>query len=1110
MTSVLQKIIQPDTDAVKQGTTELNAALQKSEGVSQLCQVLGDKAVKAELRQCAAAMLRRHLMPSKHWQRLTPDTKQALRDGLLNVLGSEADSSVRTALAMLVGLVARHEPWPVLLQRVHAMIAAEDLPQKQLALYLLSVLSSEAVQCLVPQLAHLLVQLDAALSDSRLLPPSVGHAIATLARLAEVVGEEHASAMQAVVRKVVTVSQGLLPQDEQPVWEAIELLEVLVESEVPVLANDLPATVQFCIALGSNAQLGDGLRIKAITFLGLVTRYKKKYLLKHKLGSPLVLALFEVLCEEASDDNPLGILMADSPDNAAGSSGDDEVMQTAAQALDTCARHLPPDRLLQPLMPAVEAALQSEDRNRVKGGYLALAMITDGCSERLRTKHIEVLLQCVCRGVTSDQQVVRDSALLALAQFADYLQPDISRYHQQVLPIIFTYLTQVCESSKNGTSDPPGASRIFYAVEVFCENMEQEDLLPHLQELLHHVLAILQVEQTSQYMKKNAISVIGAVALSVKEHMAPYFEQIVALLKTHLLVETNSDSSRLQLQSLETLAQLTRSLGGQHIEKYAGDITQLAQSLLSSAVKQDDPDLKKTCYRLFAALASVMQDRLAPELPGVIDSMVTSLQSSEGVVPVLKDEANKAILQSLGEIEYTDSENEGDEDDEDEEDDLDVAGYSVENAFLEEKEDTCVALRELAESCGEGFIPFISRVAADVFKLVNYPNEDVRQAALVTMTQFVIALAKSTSPQAEEGFEHWVRVMVAKMSELVRTDEYSVVTAGLEGYADLLTGAGSRVLRYEGHLAAMLACVTDVFNKKTKCQRDDAGDDDEDDSSLDEAEMDEMLVESAGDIIVPLGKALGPAQFAQHFPSVLALLGRRLRPNSTECVRSYVVGNLAECVDVLGTECVPFLVSLLPVFMQWARDPSSGEVRGNAIYGLGLLGLHGGEAVVPSLPGMLMGLSEIMAIEKEPRPADNICGALARIVGAHANAVPVATILPALLNYLPLREDFEENMTVFSTFSALYQQREPTVLQHLHVVLRGAAFVYTTSQADPACQAVIEDLVRRIKVDSPDQLNSILQTFPEPELRARIEKAASSSPPAPEGVAAASGGPATK
>ena len=45
--------------------------------------------------------------------------------------------------------------------------------------------------------------------------------------------------------------------------------------------------------------------------------------------------------------------------------------------------------------------------------------------------------------VVSFVQVVRDSALLALAQFADYLQPDISGYHHQLLPIIFTYLTQV-------------------------------------------------------------------------------------------------------------------------------------------------------------------------------------------------------------------------------------------------------------------------------------------------------------------------------------------------------------------------------------------------------------------------------------------------------------------------------------------------------------------------------------------------------------------------------------------------------------------------------------------------------------------------------------------
>ena len=40
-------------------------------------------------------------------------------------------------------------------------------------------------------------------------------------------------------------------------------------------------------------------------------------------------------------------------------------MQSAAQSLDTCARHLAPDKLLSPLMPAVEEALKSQDNQKV-------------------------------------------------------------------------------------------------------------------------------------------------------------------------------------------------------------------------------------------------------------------------------------------------------------------------------------------------------------------------------------------------------------------------------------------------------------------------------------------------------------------------------------------------------------------------------------------------------------------------------------------------------------------------------------------------------------------------------------------------------------------------
>ncbi|KAA0186843.1 hypothetical protein HAZT_HAZT008260 [Hyalella azteca] len=648
----------------------------------------------------------------------------------------------------------------------------------------------------------------------------------------------------------------------------------------------------------------------------------------------------------------------------------------------------------------------------------------------------------------------------------------------------------VCNRSQNGCPDPPGATRLFYAVEVFCENMEQQDLLPHVEPLLQHVMAILQVERTSPYMKKNAISVLGSMALSVKEHMAVHFEKVVALLKIYLLGESQGDSTPLQLQSLETLAQLTRSLGTQHIQPYANDIIELAMVLLQRSKAKDDPELRKTCYRLFSALASVLHEKLTPHLPPLVESIQASLQSKQGVVPVLKNDSNEAVLQRLGELEYSEGE---------EEEDLDVAGYSVENIFLEEKEDTCVALRELAESCGEGFVPFIPRIAQDVFDLVAYPNEDVRQAALVTMTHFVIALSKRTSDEGVKCFDDWTARVMSKLSEVILNDEYSVVTSALEGYSELLGGVGERLLQQPQHLPSILASVTNVFTCKTKCQR--AGDDDDDDdASMDEAEMDEMLVEYAGDVLDPLGKVLGPARFSQHFPAIVQLFAKRLRPSSSECVRSYVVGKLAECVEILGPHCAPFIHVLMPIFVAGARDLSSGEVRGNGIYGLGLLGLHGGEMVLPHLPGVLMCLSEVMAVEKEAQASDNICGALARIIAAHGRSVPIPTVLPAVLNCLPLREDFEENTTVFSTFSALYQQREPTVLLHLPMVLRAAAIVYTTPQADAACQSVIEDLVRRVKADSPDQLTAMIAAVPEPELRQRLEAAANSAPP-PDGGA---------
>ena len=45
--------------------------------------------------------------------------------------------------------------------------------------------------------------------------------------------------------------------------------------------------------------------------------------------------------------------------------------------------------------------------------------------------------------------------------------------------------------------------------------------------------------------------------------------------------------------------------------------------------------------------------------------------------------------------------------------------YSVENAYLEEKEDTCNALGEMAENLGPSFLPYLD----DCFREVNILSE---------------------------------------------------------------------------------------------------------------------------------------------------------------------------------------------------------------------------------------------------------------------------------------------------------------------------------------------------------------------------------------------------
>lgn len=72
---------------------------------------------------------------------------------------------------------------------------------------------------------------------------------------------------------------------------------------------------------------------------------------------------------------------------------------------------------------------------------------------------------------------------------------------------------------------------------------------------------------------------------------------------------------------------MARTLGAEHFAPLAQETMQLGLRLADT----EDPDLKKATYGLFAALSTVMKEEISPFLPKIIELMIGSLKSSEGV-----------------------------------------------------------------------------------------------------------------------------------------------------------------------------------------------------------------------------------------------------------------------------------------------------------------------------------------------------------------------------------------------------------------------------------------------------------------------------------------------
>lgn len=231
------------------------------------------------------------------------------------------------------------------------------------------------------------------------------------------------------------------------------------------------------------------------------------------------------------------------------------------------------------------------------------------------------------------------------------------------MPILFEFLQQLCNQLRVGGIEPKHIDRMFYALETYCENLE-DAIVPHLPILMERLFEALS-PSNSVHLRELALSAISSTASAAKRNILPYFEQIIKFLQVYLVKTDDEDILLLRSPAIDTLAAIARTVGKENFLPLANDTMTFALTILDEAT---EPELRSSLFNLLAAMAEVVNAEIAPVLPKIVERMLDTVKSSEEVIPEFRhDDVN--VFTPNDENEDTDDidieNSDGDDDDDD-------------------------------------------------------------------------------------------------------------------------------------------------------------------------------------------------------------------------------------------------------------------------------------------------------------------------------------------------------------------------------------------------------------------------------------------------------------
>ncbi|ROT36421.1 karyopherin Kap123 [Sodiomyces alkalinus F11] len=1081
---VPSSVSSPDTEKVKAVTAELQKNYYSQPQSLLLLTEIAVSHNDPAIRQLASVQAQR-LVP-KHWLTLPADQRDAARNHLLESAVGEQSAAGRHAKCRLLAraistdLEKESESGPgsgsgsASVSSLLALVSQDNQAAREVGSYTLYAVLEEDPTHFHEQVPQLLNVLKATIQD-----PTSSHvrlnsvkAIGSILMLVDPEDDQESLAsVQSFVQPIVEILKAAIEAEDDEQYKPIfEILQNFLAYDPAFLAHHLKDLIQFFIDLASNKQVDDEARSQALSFLAQCARYRRMKIQSMKdMGAQLMVKSMHILTEVEDEADP----------------DDTSPAKTALSLIDQLASDLPPRQVIVPLLDHFAQFARHPDPGFRKAAILALGTSAEGAPDFIATQ-LKSLLPVIVELLNDRDDNVRYAALIGLIHIADEMADELAPQHEDLIAALLRNL-------EAATQD--GSKKAVGVIRSVCSALDSllvgDGLEPDVMKTFGPKLIVPMgklLNHDDHGIKAAAAGAIGAIAFSMGgDDFKPYFEEVMAALGNYVTVTGDDDTLALRSSVCDAMGRIAGAVGPEAFQPYVVDLMKASEEALSL----DSARLKETSFILWASLSKVYGLHFSHFLPGVFKGLFECLdaEDEELSIPGLSPEDAPDGVVTIGgrRIKVKPAEDEvdqviamgggggGDGDDDDDDDWIDdLAGVT---AVDMEQEIALEVVGDLVtHSCDAAAIKeYLEPAMEKILPHVESAYDGSRKAALATLWRSYARVWQLMEEQTGQKWQAGIPLkhqpdatltalgsMVAKATLMLWADdnERDVITEINRNVGATLKACGPAILTQEDMLKQAVTVLGTIITRSHPCQQDLGDEEEEQDAEGGSSEFDWLVIDTALDVILGLATALGP-DFAELW-KVFEKPVLKFASSQEGLERSTAVGVIAESIKFMANAVTPFTGSLLPVLFHRLSDEDT-LARSNAAYAIGQLIFHSADtnATFPRYTDILHKLEPLLQI-REARLVDNVSGCICRMIDVNPDPALVEKVLPAVLDVLPLSEDFEENEPIYRCIFKLYDQQNPAVqaltprvLPILHKVLSPPE-----EQLEPETRALVQKLVQ--------------------------------------------------